>query len=79
MVLYRSLNSTYVPHGRKVTFHYSQCEGGLVGFEKMWREHFIATMQPQFLPKLWSVTHCHDQLEDMATSFHDMFENNETT
>ena len=31
----------------------------LATFEKMWRQHFIDTMKPQFLPYLWSVDHNH--------------------
>jgi len=35
---------------------------GLVAFERLWRQHFLDTMNPGFLPTAWSVDHSHDQL-----------------
>ena len=32
-------------------------DGKLKEFVKMWREHFLETMNPQFLPPLWSTEH----------------------
>jgi len=32
-------------------------EGGLEQFQRMWREHFLATMKPRHLPELWCVEH----------------------
>lgn len=40
-------------------------DGGLVAFERTWRQHFLDTMKPQFLPKGWSVDHSHDQLRSL--------------
>ncbi|KAL3863647.1 hypothetical protein ACJMK2_005395 [Sinanodonta woodiana] len=49
-------NSEYIPHGKKVVEHVKQtC--GLLEFEKRWRHHFVTTMKPKYLPKLWSVDH----------------------
>lgn len=72
MFLYfRIYNSKYVPHGQKVVEYVRQKEG-LVSFEKMWRQHFLDTMNPQFLPLYWSVDHNHERLAqfDDQTSDH---------
>ena len=45
-----------------VRYVMEQMDGGLVAFERLWRQHFLDTMKPQFLPKGWSVEHSHDQL-----------------
>ncbi|XP_077869619.1 exonuclease 3'-5' domain-containing protein 2-like [Saccoglossus kowalevskii] len=50
-------NDGYIPHGYKVVEVVRQSEGGLIEFEKAWRQHFLNTMQPKFLPELWSVDH----------------------
>lgn len=56
-----ALNDSFVSHGLKVYQYF--CEnGGLIQFEKMWRQHFLDTMQPQFLPAMWSVEHNHKRL-----------------
>ncbi|CAL7938298.1 unnamed protein product [Xylocopa violacea] len=47
------------PHGLKVVQHFQKGKGGLVELERMWREHFLLTMKPKYLPNLWSV--CHNQ------------------
>lgn len=39
---------------------------GLVAFERTWRQHFLDTMHPAFLPDLWSVDHSHDELINMG-------------
>ncbi|XP_064602350.1 exonuclease 3'-5' domain-containing protein 2-like isoform X1 [Liolophura sinensis] len=67
----RIYNSKYVPHGQKVVEYIRQREG-LVSFEKMWRQHFLDTMNPQFLPLYWSVDHNHERLAqfDDQTSDH---------
>lgn len=49
-------NADYVPHGAKVVDHVKK-NGGLVRFELRWRQHFLETMKPKFLPSLWSVDH----------------------
>lgn len=49
-------NEEFVPHGFKVVEHYKSTSG-LVTFEMRWRQHFLDTMRPQFMPALWSVDH----------------------
>nr|CAD7600635.1 unnamed protein product [Timema genevievae] len=56
-------NKDYEPHGHKVVQFFSeQGTGGLVTLERMWREHFLTTMRPRFLPELWSVSHNQQRL-----------------
>lgn len=55
------LNESFVPHGLKV-YQYFCINGGLIQFEKMWRQHFLDTMKPKFLPNMWSVEHNHKRL-----------------
>ena len=50
------------PHGLKVVQYFQRKEGGLVELERMWREHFLLTMKPKYLPNLWSVRHNHERL-----------------
>lgn len=50
-------NADYVPHGLKVVRHFDQQPNGLLALERLWREHFLRTMQPRHLPALWSVEH----------------------
>ena len=52
-------NANFVSHGSEVVKRVS-AEGKLEEFEKMWRKHFVDTMQPKFLPPLWSVDHCNE-------------------
>jgi exonuclease 3'-5' domain-containing protein 2 len=47
----------YASHADKVVRYFSEKNGGLVELEKMWRQHFLDTMKPKFLPNLWSVDH----------------------
>lgn len=59
----RISNESYVPHGLKVV----QCHarGGLrslVQLERRWRQHFLDSMQPKYLPQQWSVDHNHQKL-----------------
>ncbi|OAD52035.1 Exonuclease 3'-5' domain-containing protein 2 [Eufriesea mexicana] len=54
--------SKYQPHGLKVVHNFQKREGGLVELERMWREHFLLTMKPKYLPNLWSVRHNQDRL-----------------
>lgn len=56
-----TLNESYIPHGLKVYQYFCQ-NGGLTNFEKMWRQHFLDTMQPKYLPNMWSVEHNHKRL-----------------
>ncbi|KAG7200487.1 hypothetical protein KM043_001053 [Ampulex compressa] len=47
------------PHGLKVVQYFKSKESGLVELERIWREHFLRSMKPKYLPSLWSV--CHNQ------------------
>ena len=55
-------NANFVSHGFEVVERV-RSEGKLLEFEKMWRKRFVDTMQPKFLPPLWSVDHRHKILE----------------
>lgn len=46
----------------ELVVRYAIEHGGLVAFERLWRQHFLDSMKPGFLPKGWSVDHSHDQL-----------------
>ncbi|EDV42761.1 uncharacterized protein Dana_GF18156 [Drosophila ananassae] len=63
---YRVENSEFCQHGERVVQQYRDHFGGLVELERLWREHFLQTMQPRFLPDLWSVNHNADRLEVRA-------------
>ncbi|KAL6262820.1 hypothetical protein P5V15_005610 [Pogonomyrmex californicus] len=52
----------YQPHGLRVVQYFQKQEGGLVELERMWREHFLFTMKPKYLPSLWSVRHNQERL-----------------
>jgi len=54
-------NGDYVPHSRAVVQHFLE-RGGLLQLEVTWREHFLRTMKPAFLPDLWSVDHQAERL-----------------
>uniref|UniRef100_A0A1B6G6L3 3'-5' exonuclease domain-containing protein n=1 Tax=Cuerna arida TaxID=1464854 RepID=A0A1B6G6L3_9HEMI len=41
----------YVPHGQKVVEHYLSL-GGVQDLERRWRQHFLNTMSPKYLPDL---------------------------
>ncbi|BFF88978.1 exonuclease 3'-5' domain-containing protein 2 [Drosophila madeirensis] len=66
-VEYRMENEDYCQHGEKVVQMYRHEFGGLIELERMWREHFLHTMKPQFLPDLWNVNHNADRLEVRAS------------
>lgn len=51
------LNLDYVPHGLKVVRYFQEQDGGLLSLERLWREHFLRTMEPRYLPALWSIEH----------------------
>lgn len=63
----RVANESYCQHGKKVVQMYRDKFGGLVELERLWREHFLHTMQPKFLPELWNVNHNADRLEVRAS------------
>ncbi|XP_055642855.1 exonuclease 3'-5' domain-containing protein 2 [Toxorhynchites rutilus septentrionalis] len=50
-------NSDYRPHGATVVEYFKQQPGGLIELERMWREHFLQSMKPKYMPELWSVEH----------------------
>ncbi|GLH01033.1 Werner Syndrome-like exonuclease [Gryllus bimaculatus] len=61
-------NEDYDPHGMKIVQFFSiEDNGGLVKLEQMWREHFLSTMNPKYMPDLWSVTHTQDRLAIRAS------------
>ncbi|XP_063959040.1 exonuclease 3'-5' domain-containing protein 2-like [Lytechinus pictus] len=54
-------NENYLgSHGLKVVEELMKKEDGLTKFEKLWRQNFLDTMEPQYLPELWSVDHLHE-------------------
>ncbi|XP_062379081.1 exonuclease 3'-5' domain-containing protein 2 isoform X4 [Sardina pilchardus] len=58
----RIFNEGYVPHGLKVVGAYAKSGlRGLMDLERLWRQHFLSSMRPRFLPPLWSVSHNHDK------------------
>lgn len=51
-------NPDYIPHGQRVVDYFTLKEnGGLTVLERIWRQHFLDTMKPKYLPELWSVDH----------------------
>ncbi|KAH8358461.1 hypothetical protein KR093_000433 [Drosophila rubida] len=59
-------NQDFCQHGKRVVDMYRDKFGGLIELERIWREHFLQTMQPKFLPQLWNVNHNADRLEVRA-------------
>ncbi|KAJ7370831.1 Exonuclease 3'-5' domain-containing protein 2 [Desmophyllum pertusum] len=66
----RKENSDFVSHGQEVVKKLRE-EGKLLEFEKIWRQHFLDTMRPQYLPPLWSVDHRHDGLKEKLDDFNE--------
>lgn len=66
-VCFSEINSEYSAHGVKVVEFYKNSPGGLINLEKIWREHFVTTMQPKYLPDLWSMDHTTERLTIRAT------------
>lgn len=64
---FREVNPGYCGHGERVVEHYKNSAGGLIALENIWREHFMATMQPKYLPELWSMNHTAERLTIRAT------------
>lgn len=44
------------PHGQLVVDFYKE-NGGIILLEKLFRQHFLDSMNPKFMPKLWNVNH----------------------
>jgi hypothetical protein len=53
-------------HG-EIVVEWFKNNDGLVKLEKMWREFFLETMKPKYMPELWSVDHNSERLEIRAT------------
>ncbi|KAL9959867.1 hypothetical protein ACROYT_G033231 [Oculina patagonica] len=66
----RRENSNFVSHGQEVVKKVRKA-GKLLEFEKTWRQHFLDTMRPQYLPPLWSVDHRHDGLKEKLEDLND--------
>ncbi|XP_055323361.1 exonuclease 3'-5' domain-containing protein 2 isoform X2 [Sitodiplosis mosellana] len=60
------MNENYYAHGEKVVEFYQKSKEGLVSLERKWREHFLHTMKPKFMPELWSVEHNVERLQIRA-------------
>ncbi|CAG0901331.1 unnamed protein product [Darwinula stevensoni] len=56
-------NPSYVSHGEMVVRHYA-ANAGLMELERRWRQHFLDTMHPRYLPAMWSVSHNHHRLRE---------------
>jgi len=41
--------------------------GGLLQLEIVWRKHFLQTMQPRYLPHMWSLHHQGERLWELAS------------
>ena len=57
------LNDGYIPHAKKVVEFFISNGDGILLLEKIWRQHFLDTMQPKYLPPFWSVSHQQQRLE----------------
>nr|XP_022336092.1 exonuclease 3'-5' domain-containing protein 2-like [Crassostrea virginica] len=55
---YRTINDDFFPHGKGVIRHVRKHEG-IYNFERRWRQHFVDTVKPKYLPPKWSVDHKH--------------------
>lgn len=62
-------NENYNQHGELVVQKFQTDLGGLIELEKIWREHFLHTMQPKFLPSLWNVNHNANRLNNFEILF----------
>lgn len=56
----------FVKHG-EIVVEYFKNGDGLIKLERMWREFFLESMKPEFMPELWSVDHNSQRLEIRAT------------
>lgn len=61
-----TVKSITPPHGEIVVEKYKNNEG-LVELEKLWRQHFLKSMDPKFMPEKWDVNHNGNRLEIRAT------------
>ncbi|KAI5695705.1 hypothetical protein M8J76_001744 [Diaphorina citri] len=49
-------NAEFVSHGQAVVTYFQERDQ-LELFETRWRQHFLETMRPEYLPKHWSLHH----------------------
>ncbi|KAJ0181438.1 hypothetical protein K1T71_003523 [Dendrolimus kikuchii] len=56
-------NEDYETHGLKVVEYFLVRPGGLLRLEELWREHFLTSMTPKYMPDLWSVKHNEERLK----------------
>ncbi|XP_029649565.1 exonuclease 3'-5' domain-containing protein 2 [Octopus sinensis] len=54
-------NPDYSPHGHQVVEHMKRTKK-LLEFQLRWRQHFIDTMNPAYLPAKWAIDHNHKHL-----------------
>ena len=54
-------NEDYISHAESVVNYYTENEG-ILKLEKLWRQHFLDSMKPKFLPENWSIDHQEDRL-----------------
>ena len=60
----RRENCDFVSHGREVVQKVKE-QGELLDFERMWREHFLERMKPNYLPPLWTVDHEQEKVKKL--------------
>lgn len=53
-------------HGQLVVEKYKDL-GGLIELEMLWRQHFLDSMKPQFMPTLWDINHNGNRLKYRAS------------
>ncbi|XP_054273426.1 exonuclease 3'-5' domain-containing protein 2-like isoform X2 [Macrosteles quadrilineatus] len=53
-------NESYQPHGLAVVQHFYKTTDGIEALERRWRQHFLDTMSPSYLPEKWSVNYVRD-------------------
>jgi exonuclease 3'-5' domain-containing protein 2 len=52
LVMRRDMESPYIKfHGKEIMSHVTDVQA----FSEMWRQHFLDTLKPQFMPKHWDV------------------------
>ena len=57
------INEAYVPHGRRVVDFFVSNGDGILLLEQIWRQNFLDTMTPKYLPPFWSVNHQQQRLD----------------
>ena len=62
----------FQPHGLKVFLRYRAKPSGLLDFERLWRQHFVDSMQPRRLPDGWRVDFRHDETLTVQNALTDL-------